>query len=260
MGAEAIAHVAPAAAVPTEWIGAVRNPLPATGGSIPRRSSRCAGARRRRSVPSSFARSRGRLGAAARESADVQGAVAHFRWTGSWYCVVVGIDPRRPPTSSTGPDGRTRLHPDFERRTRARLERFRLAGYDLELLPPAFVPLELEVEVCAAPGYFRTDVAAAVADALSTRSLRGGQRGFFHPENFTFGHPVYLSRLYAAVERVAGVDSAVVRVFRRFGREAAGELESGVLPIERAEIARLENDPNFLEHGVLRIVALGGKA
>jgi hypothetical protein len=90
--------------------------------------------------------------------------------------------------------------------------------------------------------------------------LRGGRRGFFHPENLTFGRPVHLSRIYAAVEAVEGVDTALVRVFRRFGREDAGELASGVLPLERGEIAQLQNDPNFLEHGVLRIVALGGKA
>ena len=261
VGAEAIAHVAPAAAVPTEWIGAVRNPLPATGGSDPEPLEQV-----RRRAPEAFrakqlrAVTTGDWEAAARESADVQGAVAHFRWAGSWYCVVIGIDPRLPADLVTGPDGRIRLHPDFERRTRARLERYRLAGYDLQLLAPAFVPLELELELCVAPGYFRSDVAAAVAEALSTRSLRGGQRGFFHPENLTFGHPVHLSRIYVAVEAVAGVDTAVVRVFRRFGREAAGELESGVLPLERAEIAQLQNDPNFLEHGVLRIVALGGKA
>ena len=57
-----------------------------------------------------------------------------------------------------------------------------------------------------------------------------------------------------------GVDTAVVRVFRRYGRESAGELDSGVLTLGRGEIAQLDNDPSFLEHGVLRIEALGGKA
>jgi len=198
--------------------------------------------------------------AAARDAPDVQGAVADFRWTGSWYTVSVAVDPRLPADLVTGPGGRLLLHPDFERRTRARLERYRLAGYDLRLLAPTFVPLELEVEVCVAPGYFRSDVAAAVAEALSTRTLRGGRLGFFHPENLTFGTPVYLSRIYAAVEAVDGVDTAVVRVFRRYGRASAGELEAGVLALGRGEIAQLENDPNFLEHGVLRIEALGGKA
>jgi hypothetical protein len=259
VGAEAIAHVAPE--VPASWIRAVRNPLPAAGGSDPEPLEQV-----RRRAPEAFRAKQLRAvtaadwEAAAREIPDVQGAVAHFRWTGSWYAVAIGIDPRLPADLVTGPDGRIRLHPDFERRTRARLERYRIAGYDLELLAPTFVPLELELELCVAPGYFRSDVAAAVGEALSTRTLRGGRRGFFHSENLTFGRPVHLSRIYASVEAVEGVDTAVVRVFRRYGRDAAGELESGVLPLERGEIAQLDNDPNFLEHGVLRIVALGGKA
>ena len=261
VGAGAIAHLAPAPAVPTSWIAAVRNPLPAGGGSDPepleqvrRRAPEAFRAEQRRAVTAAD------WEAAARAADDVQGAVADFRWTGSWYTVSVAVDPRRPADLVTGPAGRLRLHPDFERRTRARLERYRIAGYDLRLLAPTFVPLELELELCVAPGYFRADVAAAVAEALSTRTLRGGRRGLFHPENLTFGSPVHLSRIYAAVEAVPGVDTAVVRVFRRYGRESAGELEAGVLPLARGEIAQLENDPNFLERGVLRLVALGGKA
>jgi hypothetical protein len=71
---------------------------------------------------------------------------------------------------------------------------------------------------------------------------------------------VYLSRIYAAVERVEGVDSVVVTRFRRFGQPDNQELARGVMPIGPWEIAQLENDPNFMEHGVLRITALGGKA
>src|SRR5690606_23709493 len=137
--------------------------------------------------------------------------------------------------------------------------RYRLAGYDLEIRPPRFVPLEIEVEVCVCADHFRADVARAVADALSNRRLADGTLGFFHPDNFTFGQHVYLSRLYAAIERVQGVDSAVVRVFRRAGEVELGELERGVIEMGAWEIAMLDNDPNFMENGVLRITAFGGK-
>ena len=121
------------------------------------------------------------------------------------------------------------------------------------------MPLDVEIEVCAAPGHFRTDVANAVRRALSAQVLPDGRLGFFHPENFTFGEPLYLSRLYAAVERVEGVDSAVVRRFQRYGQTAAGELEKGVLPVAPWEIVRLDNDPSFVEHGVLTVTGKGGK-
>ncbi len=42
-------------------------------------------------------------------------------------------------------------------------------------------------------------------------------RGFFHPDNFTFGQSLHLSEVYAAVERVPGVDSVEIVVFHRFG-------------------------------------------
>jgi hypothetical protein len=99
-----------------------------------------------------------------------------------------------------------------------------------------------------------------VAAALSNRILPAGGHGFFHPDEFTFGQPVYLSRIYAAVERVEGVDSVVVRTFKRYGQRDQGELQTGVVLIGPGEIAQLDNDPSFMENGVLRITTLGGKA
>src|SRR5262249_28726379 len=156
----------------------------------------------------------------ARRLAGVQGAVASYRWTGSWTTIFVAVDPEDRADLVDLPNGRTRLEPGFEARVRAFLTRFRLAGYDIELRPPRFVPVTLEIEVCAKHGYFRTDVVEAVRDALSDRLLPDGTRGFFHPSNFTFGQPLYLSRLYAAVERVEGVESLAVRTLVRYGQPA----------------------------------------
>jgi hypothetical protein len=261
VGAESIVHVALPPSVDGAWIDAVRNPIAASGGRDPETVAEI-----RERAPQAFRATTLRAVTAedwtraARDAPGVQSAVAGFRWTGSWYAVVIGIDPDSRDDLVTDPDGRIRLQPGFEARTRAFLDRYRIAGYDLELLPPTFVPLELELVVCAAPGFFRADVAEAVAEALSARDLAGGRRGFFHVENLTFAQPVRLSAIYAAVEAVEGVDSVEVQTFKRLGRAAAGELDSGLLPIEPGEIAQLDNDPNFLEHGVLRVVAAGGKA
>jgi hypothetical protein len=259
VGADSIAHVAlPAAA---NWIDAVRNPLAAAGGVDAEPIEDI-----RRLAPEAFRAEQFRAVteadyvAAAKKLPGVSGAVASFRWTGSWYTVFVGVDPLDSLDLVTETGGRIRLADRFERRVRAFLTRYRLAGYDLEIRPPQFVPIELEIELCVAPGYFRGDVKLAVAQALSSRTLPGGSKGFFHLDNFTFGQPVYLSRIYAAVEHVEGVDSAVVRVFKRYTELAHGELEAGVLAIGPWEVAQLENDPNFMEHGVLRVNALGGKA
>jgi len=243
------------------FVSEIRNPLAAAGGvdaetieQVRRRAPEAMRAVLKRAVTEAdWAR-------AARELDDVSGAVATFRWTGSWLTIFVAVDPVDRADLVDLPDGQTRLDAAFERRIRAWLTRFRIAGHDIELRPPRFVGLELAVEVCTKHGYFRTDVRNAVRDALSARVLPDGSRGFFHTDNFTFGDDVYLSRLYAAIERVTGVDSVAIRRLTRFGQPQRDELDRGVLEIGPWEIARLDNDPSFAEHGVLTVTARGGKA
>jgi predicted phage baseplate assembly protein len=243
------------------FVDEVRNPLAAAGGvdaetveQVRRRAPQAMRAELKRAVTEAdWVR-------AAEQLDDVSGAVATFRWTGSWLTIFVAVDPVDRASLVDLPDGRTRLEPGFERRIRAWLTRFRIAGHDIELRPPRFAGLELAVEVCAQHGYFRTDVRIAVRDALSARVLPDGRRGFFHPDNFTFGDPVHVSRLYAAIERVTGVDSVAIRRLTRFGQPQRDELDRGVLPIGPWEIARLDDDPSFAEHGVLTVTARGGKA
>lgn len=258
VGAGALAHVA--LTPPVAPILEIRNPLAATGGVDPETIEEV-----RRRAPQAFRAEQLRAvteadyAVAAKKLPEVAGAVASFRWTGSWYTVFVGVDPRDPADLIRRPQGLALLSGRLERRVRAFLTRFRLAGYDLEIRPPRFVPLEIDLLVCVSPDHFRADVARAVLDALSNRVLPGGARGFFHPDNFAFGQAVYLSQIYAAVERVQGVESLEVRTFRRAGQGDNGELASGVLPIGPAEIALLDNDPNFMENGVLRLETRGGK-
>jgi hypothetical protein len=82
--------------------------------------------------------------------------------------------------------------------------------------------------------------------------------GFFHPSNFTFGQPLYLSRLYLAVEQVPGVDSAEVTLFNRYWFPAGTELADGAILPGDQEVIRCDNDANFPENGVLRLTALDG--
>lgn len=243
------------------FIDELRNPLPARGGVDAETIDDV-----RRLAPEAM---RGELKRAvteadwvraAEELPDVSGAVATFRWTGTWLTIFVAVDPSDRTDLVDLPDGLTRLEPAFEQRVRTFLTRFRIAGHDVELRPPSFAGLELVVEVCAARGYFRTDVVEAVRDALSARLLPDGTRGFFHSDNFTFGDPVYVSRLYAAIERVTGVDSVAIRKLTRFGQPQRDELDRGVLRVGPWEIARLDADPSFAEHGVLTVTARGGKA
>ena len=261
VGAEALAHVVQPAVAPL-WplIRRIRNPLPAQDGTDAETIEEV-----RQFAPAEFRAEQFRAvvetdyTAAAGKLPEVAGAVATFRWTGSWYTVFVGVDPRDPEDLITEPGGRTRLAPGLARLVRNFLTRYKLAGYDLEIRSAEYVPLEIAFELCVGQGYFRGDVVEAVRQALSNRVNADGSRGFFHPDRFTFGQGVYLSEMYAAIEAVPGVESAFITLFRRFGKTDNGELAAGVLPVGPWEIARLDNDPAFQENGVLRITAGGGK-
>jgi hypothetical protein len=57
---------------------------------------------------------------------------------------------------------------------------------------------------------------------------------------------------------VDGVESANVTVFHPHGRDPENELDNGRIPIGAWEIARLDNDPSYMENGTLTISAGGG--
>jgi len=114
--------------------------------------------------------------------------------------------------------------------------------------------------VCVQPDYFRADVRAALMRVFSRGWLADGRPALFHPDNFTFGQPVYLSALYEAAQAIQGVASVVIDTFQRLRAPLDPKpLDNGVLTIGRLEIARLDNDPNFPERGVLKLTVGGGK-
>ena len=251
VGADALVHlVRPDTAVEWPDVALVRNPLAAWGGIDPEPMAEV-----KQLAPAAFRAVQKRAvteadyAGAAELHPEVARAVATFRWTGSWHTVFLTIDPV----------GRIGVSDEMQARVKAWVTHYTQAGYDLEIDPPIYVPLEIEVDICVKPTHFRADVKQAVLAALSSKVLPNGQRGFFHPDNFTFGQSLYLSQLYAAIEAVEGVDSAQVRRFKRFYRLPNGELEKGYIPMGRLEVAQLENDPSFPENGVLRLTMLGGK-
>lgn len=250
IGAEALVHIASAdPAVSTELgegavIQRVWNPLPAAGGTAPETAEQA-----RRNAPEAFRTQQRAVteqdyaDKAMQEGEDIQRAAATFRWTGSWYTSFVTVDR----------SGGREVDADFEAALRARLERFRMAGHDLEVDAPRLAPLEIELKVCLLPGYFASDVRREFLEVFSSRVLPGGGRGVFHPDNFTFGQPVFLSPLYKAAQEIDGVASVTATVFQRQGKPATSGLVSGRLDMQRLEIAQLENDPNFPERGVFRV-------
>lgn len=171
---------------------------------------------------------------------DVQRAAATFRWTGSWYTVFLTVDRK----------GGRPVDRDFRREMQRHIDRYRMAGYDVEIERPHFVAIDAEIFVCVLPDYFRSDVHRALLDAFAR---------FFDPDRFTFGQPVYLSQIYDVAHEVTGVQSIEITSFRRRGTDDETALKTGELAIGRLEIARLDNDPNFTENGTLTLRFGGGR-
>lgn len=249
VGADTIYHIATddpviVSDLSAQVIERVWNPLPAVGGIEPETIEEA-----RQNAPSAFRVQERAVTPedyaemARRCSLGIQRAAATFRWTGSWRTVFVTVDRML---------GRPVDEP-FKAELRNCLEKFRMAGHDVEVDSARPVSLEIEMRVCLKPGYFASDVKSSLLELFSNRILPGGRRGLFHPDNFTFGQPVYLSPLIAAAQSVEGVASLVITKFQRQGNDSEEGKQQGKLTFGRLEIARLDNDPNFPEHGVFRL-------
>jgi hypothetical protein len=244
-------------------VGAIRNPLPAVGGTAPDptltaklHAPQAFKVSERAVTPADYA-------AAAQRHPDVQRAVAARRWMGSWHVFFLTVDRK----------GRRPVDAAFEAELVRFLERFRLAGHDLEVEPPRFVPLDIALWVCVEPGFVAADVEAALRDRFTSGTRNDGKQGFFHPDRFSFGDPVALSRIIAEAMDVPGVDWVGVRrpgglaangaggvdgYFRKLREPATDYADAGLIPIAPLEVALLDNDPSRPENGRLRLLVEGG--
>ena len=259
VGAETLRHLLLPPGSPAPPIDGLRNPLAATGGRD-RETNDQVKVRAPvafRSPPLKRAVTAADYAEVAKQVTGVSGAVARFRWTGSWLTVFLIVDAA----------DRDELDTGLAQTIAQYVQRFTQTGYDLEVRPASYVALDLELFICVAADRFRTDVEEAVAKALSSKRLPDGSLGFFHPDRFTFGQPLYLSALYAAVLAVPGVDSVTARRFSRYldddplpGRPlTAANVDAGLITVGDIEVLELLGDPSLPERGMLTITTGGGR-
>jgi predicted phage baseplate assembly protein len=238
--------------VVTDMVGIenVWNPLPATGGVEPEPIEEV-----RQYAPEAYkvqerAVTEADYAMIAERFPEVQNAQAEFRWTGSWYTVFLVVD--RLGGNSVTKD------PKFRDALLAHMDRYRMAGVDLELRDPIFVSLEIVLHVCVSKGYFAADVRKRLQEAFGTGISADGTPGFFNPDNFTFGDDVYLSRILSTAMGVQGVDHVQATTFKRWAQTANAEIAKGRISIAHNEIAQCADDPNFPENGQLTFELEGG--
>ena len=180
---------------------------------------------------------------------QVQNAAAKLRWNGSWYEVLTAIDPF----------GKEEAEAALIDQITQKLYRYRRMGHDLIVQPAIRVPLQIKMRICVALGFLRGHVKAELLSVFGNKLMVNGRRGFFHPDELSFGSDIYLSRLVAAAQAVAGVESVEIITFQRLQEAANQEIENGVLPLAPFEIARCDNDPGFPEYGRLELDMRGGR-
>jgi hypothetical protein len=225
------------------------NPLPASGGVDPETTDQI-----RRRAPQAFMTQERAITmpdyvAIAERNTQIDQAVATLRWTGSWNTVFIAAEPK----------GGGKLKPAMRKTLTRSINRYRLAGQDIELQSPQYLPLKIELTVCVDPSYFQADVRQSLLQVLSSQTLSDGTKGLFAPDNFTFGQTVYLSPIYAAARKVAGVTSVTATVFEPQGVNTTTYLAKGEIPLGSFQIAQMDNDRSYPNHGQLTLVLKGGK-
>lgn len=255
IGADTLHHIITTVA----GITGVRNPLPASGGAAPESRDEV-----KLYAPQAFRRLERAVTSAdyatvTERHPAVQRAAATRRWSGSWHTMFVTVDRQSGlPVDAV-----------FEVDCRDHIEPFRLAGHDVEVDAPRFVALDIRMTVCVRPGYFTGNVQQELLRVFSSRIVPNGQRGFFHPDNWTFGQPVYLSDVIATAMNVTGVQWVDIlpnptqpfdrqHRFQRWGRPPNNEVADGKIKMDRLEIARLDNNPSLPENGKVTFFMEGG--
>jgi hypothetical protein len=250
LGPDTITHIVFRQRIDGLGISRISNPLAAGGGTAPESFSDV-----KVFAPSAFRSTLERAVTAedyatiAQRHPKVQRAAASLRFTGSRYAVQLAIDPL----------GTEVADPALLEEIKRSLYRYRRINHDLEVVPAKYIPLLIEMTVCARAAYLQAHVQAALIDVFGSGIFSDGRRGFFHPDNLTFGVSIYLSRLIAMAQAVTGVESVRINKLERLYLGPNGELQNGVLPIGPLEIARLDSDPNFPESGVLKLNMGGGR-
>ncbi len=230
-------------------IKSVRNPMQARGGMEPEDLEQV-----RQYAPESFriqerAVTEHDYTEVLKRNPEIQKAMAVIRWTGSWYTVFITID------RFGGKD----VDEDFKVKIHNFLNKYRLAGYDIEINDPIYVPLDIRINVSVNSNYFRSQIKRALLKAFSNHDVPDRRRGFFHPDNLTFGQPVFLNKIYEVAMKVEGVTFVSVERFQRWREPDNHELDEGMIKMASFEIARLDNDPNFPENGRIEFIIEGGR-
>jgi len=229
-------------------VQAVWNPLATVGGVAPEPPGRIL-----RSAPEAFRSVQQRaitLTDYARRAEEVPGvarAVARYRWTGSYRTVRVAVDP----------SGTRALDEALRARVSEHLESLRMAGEDLEIRGPRYVPLLVQIALCVAGHAWPDDLRDALEAEMSGRILGDGRLGFFHPDAWTFGDELHESQIVGRLSAIEGVEHVISVSVRRL--DAPDRALRSPLLVDLDEVLEAPSDPDHRERGYVSFDLRGGR-
>ncbi len=179
-------------------------------------------------------------------------AAASFRWTGSWYTLALAVV-------------RTNQQPldtDFIQGLSDNIISLQLLGYDIEIVGPTYVPLNIALVIQLATGYTASSVLRALQTSFGNTAQINAQQ-FLQLSNIGFGATIYLSTFIAqamTVPGVAGVDLSSSQMrFQRYYQPPPQVLPT-VIQLEPLEVAQIENNPNVLGFGQINFIIEGASS
>jgi predicted phage baseplate assembly protein len=248
VGANCLVNVSASVAATPNILGCT-NPLPASGGAEPETAAQIC-----RRAPVAFLTQERAINLqdyanVAESNAQIEDAAAQTRWTGSWFTAFVAAESK----------GNAAMSKSLLRSVTRTVNEYRLAGEAAYVEPPQYIPLQIALTVCVDAESFALDVEQALLAVLGSGCQPNGQPGYFNPNHFELGKPVYLSPLYAAARTVPGVTRVTATTFEPQGQNTGVYLQKGYIPMGPFQVAMLANDPSLPANGRLTLKMQGGR-
>jgi hypothetical protein len=121
------------------------------------------------------------------------------------------------------------------------------------------VPIRLSVEVHVRDNFLRAPTGVLVQQFLGAATTPDGSKGYFNFDQRGLGENLYLSDVYALVERVEGVQFLVITEFRAEANGGASGMAQDVIAIP-ADAVATGGDPLDPRVGILSVKLIGGIA
>jgi hypothetical protein len=86
-----------------------------------------------------------------------------------------------------------------------------------------------------------------------------GRRGFFHPDEWTFGQTLHRSEIEGRLHAVSGVEHVISVAMRRYHDATPAVTAPASLEANFDEIFEVRNDPDHQELGIIRFDIQGGR-